>query len=82
MKGLSSTLLALIFAVFSLFSLMMAERSLEESLVPLRYGQARATELGFRIVLDRYFDRAPLRHSSTQRDKARAARRENSRREI
>jgi len=66
MKGMSSTLLALIFAVFSLFSLVMADRS-SESLAPLRYGQTSASELGLRIALNRYFERAPLRRSLTQR---------------
>ena len=82
MKGMSSTLLALIFAFFSLFSLMMADRSSEESPAPLRYGQTNASELGLRIALNRYFERAPLRGSLTQkvsraRSEARARRRES-----
>ena len=78
MKGLPSTLLALFFAVFSLFSLMMADRGSEESrLAP--YGQARASELGLRIVLKRYSERTAS--ALTQRDK-RHARKENSRRKI
>ena len=82
MKGMSSTLLALIFALFSLFSLMMADRSSEESPAPLRYGQTNASELGLGIALNRYFERAPLRGSLTQkvsraRSEARARRRES-----
>ena len=67
MKGMSSTLLALIFAVFSLFSLIMADRGSEESLAPLRYGQTGASELGLRIALNRYFERASLERSLSQR---------------
>jgi len=53
MKGISSTLLALIFAAFSLFSLMTANRTWEESPVPLGENQARVSDLGLRFALHR-----------------------------
>ena len=79
MKGMSSTLLALIFAFFSLFSLMMADRSSEESPAPLRYGQTNASELGLGIALNRYFERGRslTQKVSRARSEARARRRES-----
>ena len=53
MKGMSSTLLVLIFAVLSLFLLMLADRPSEES--PGR--QASVSEAGLRFALHRSIQR-------------------------
>ena len=68
MKGISSTLLALIFTVFSLFSLMIANRSSEGLPVGLRRGQANVSELGIQFALQRYLERArSARENNSQR---------------
>jgi hypothetical protein len=53
MKGIPGTLLALIFVFFSLFSLLTANRTWEESLVPLADNESRVSELGLRFALQR-----------------------------
>lgn len=73
MKGMSSTILALIFAVFSLYSLMTADRSPEKPLSALRHNQARVSGVGLQFALQRYLERASLRRSRTQDDKSRPA---------
>lgn len=53
MKGLTGTLLALIFAFFSLFSLITVNRTWEESLVRLGDNESRVSELGLRFAMQR-----------------------------
>lgn len=53
MKGISSTLLAVIFVFFSLFSLINVNRTWEESLVPLGDNGSRVSELGLRFAMQR-----------------------------
>ncbi len=57
MKGMSSTLLALIFAVLSLFLLMLADRPSEESPGRLWSDQASVSEAGLRLALRRSIQR-------------------------
>ncbi|HEX9786479.1 MAG TPA: hypothetical protein VGB09_00575 [Candidatus Binatia bacterium] len=53
MKGISGTLLALIFVFFSLFSLITVNRTWESSLVPLADNESRVSELGLRFAFQR-----------------------------
>ncbi len=53
MKGLSGTLLALVFVFFSLLSLMSVHRSWESSLVQLDDTDTRVSELGLRFAMGR-----------------------------
>ncbi len=57
MKGISRTLLALIFAVFSLLLLLLADRSSENSPGRLQFDQARLSEAGLRFALHRSIQR-------------------------
>lgn len=51
MKGLSGTLLALLFVFLSLFALISVNRTWEESLVPLGENESRVSELGLRFTM-------------------------------
>lgn len=53
MKGLSGTLVALAFAVFSLISLISVNRTWDNSLVQLADTEARVSELGLRFNMQR-----------------------------
>lgn len=53
MKGLSGTLLALVFVFFSLISLMVVNRNWDSSLVPLNDNETRVSELGLRFAMGR-----------------------------
>jgi hypothetical protein len=74
MKGVSSTLLALVFVAFSLLSLMRAERSSEEALVSVQYDEAKVSELGLQFALQRYIQRVTSPISSRGRAKSRSTR--------
>ena len=60
MKGIISTILGLVFVISSLLSLMVAERSSENSLLPVAYDQVMISEIGLQLALQRA-ERAPLR---------------------
>ena len=53
MRGLTDTLLALIFVFFSLFALLNVNRTWEESLVAVGDNESRVSELGLRFALER-----------------------------
>jgi hypothetical protein len=53
MKGLSGTLVALAFAIFSLISLISVNRTWDNSLVQLADTEARVSELGLRFNMQR-----------------------------
>lgn len=53
MKGMSGALLALLFVVLSLVSLINVQHTWEESLVPLGENDSRVSELGLRFALQR-----------------------------
>ena len=75
MKGISSALLALIFVAFSLLSLLTAERSSDESLVPLQSDQAVISQAGLGVALHRYLERAAsLARSDNSRSPRKQAR--------
>ena len=57
MKEMSSTLLALIFAVLSMFLLMLADRNSGESPGRLRSDQASVSGAGLRFALHRSIQR-------------------------
>ena len=69
MKEESSTLLALIFVAFSLLSLVMAKRSSDEFLPPVRYDEIIVSELGLQLALKRAMEREVLELSSIPRKK-------------
>src|SRR5512135_3483183 len=53
MKGLSGTLLALVFVFFSLLSLMSVHPNWDSSMVQLDDSEARVSELGLRFAMGR-----------------------------
>lgn len=53
MKGLPLTLLALVFAFFSLISLLMVPRDSENRIAGLSDSPARVSEVGLRVTLQR-----------------------------
>ena len=53
MKGLSGTLLALVFVFFSLLSLMSVHPTWDSSMIQLDDSEARVSELGLRFAMGR-----------------------------
>lgn len=53
MKGLSGTLLAMAFVVFTLISLLSINRSWEDAFLPLADNESKVSELGLRFNLQR-----------------------------
>jgi hypothetical protein len=53
MKGMESTLLALLFVIFSLLSLITANHGSEEFLAPPQSNQSRVSDLGLRFAFQR-----------------------------
>lgn len=53
MKGLSGTLLALAFVVFTLVSLLSINRSWEDAFLPLGDNESKVSELGLRFNFQR-----------------------------
>ena len=53
MKGLPATLLALLFAFFSLISLLMVPRDSDSKIVALSDNPAKVSEVGLRFTLQR-----------------------------
>jgi hypothetical protein len=53
MKGLPATLLALVFAFFSLLSLLMMPRDSDSKLAAVAESPAKVSEIGLRVTFQR-----------------------------